>query len=268
MVIIDPKFLDPITLNALDLITVAIVIFIASLIVNSLGFGYGMVGAPLMLLALEAQETVVILGPTAIMAGFLTFWRNKQFINWQEIIPIVILATLGAITGLYILATSDEQLIKIAIVVIIVPLTLISFLKPTSLKDKIPFPNIVGPIAGYFAGLMLGAMAIGGPLLVLFMMIQGWTSHKIRASMSLCLTCIVSAASIGFWPAGLYTEKNVSLIGISIIPLTIGSMVGAKIAKKLNETLFRKATVSLIFASCIVIIVRELDLVKIFKYLI
>ena len=234
----------------------------ASLTVNSLGFGYGMVGAPLMLLALEAQETVVILGPTAVMAGFLTFWRNKKFINWPVMIPIVSMGSIGGLTGIYILATSDETIIKIAIVIIIIPLTLISFLNPTSLKDKMPYPRIIGPIAGFFAGLMLGAMAIGGPLLVLFMMIQGWTSHKIRASMSLCLACFVSVATIGFYPAGLYTEENVSLIGISILPLIVGSIVGAKIASKLNESLFRKATVSLIFASCVVILLRELNLTQ------
>ena len=257
--------MDPVTLDILDLLVVSVVIFIASLTVNSLGFGYGMVGAPLMLLALDAQDTVVILGPTAVMAGFLTFWRNKHYVNWKELTPIVTLGTIGAVTGLYILATSDEKLIKIAIVVIIVPLTLISFLNPTSLKEKMPFPKIVGPTAGYFAGLMLGAMAIGGPVLVLFMMIQGWTSHKIRASMSFCLACFVSAASIGFWPAGLYSKSNVSLIGLSIIPLILGSIAGSKIANKLNEDLFRKVTVALIFASCVVILVRELNLVTIFN---
>ena len=115
------------------------------------------------------------------------------------------------------------------------------------------------------AGLEIGVAstkAFTSQLLVLFMMIQGWTSHKIRASMSLCLACFVSVATIGFYPAGLYTEENVSLIGISILPLIVGSIVGAKIASKLNESLFRKSTVSLIFASCVVILLRELNLTQ------
>lgn len=241
----------------LEILIVVLATLCGSTVLSTLGFGIGMVATPILLLVFDPQTAIVTLSPAGTVLSALIAWKNRHHILMRETLPIALLGMVGAFTGVYLLSTSDAQLLKIAIVILIIPLTVLSFFNPTNLRDRIPFPNIVGPFIGYLVGLMLGSMAIGGPLLVIFLIVRGWKSYAIRGSMSFFLLCVMVCALVGFVPAGLYGEGRITLSAIAFIPMIVGFWAGSRIANKLNESLFRKCSVAVIVLSSLTVLIRE-----------
>ncbi len=244
--------------TVLEILVVVIATLCGSTVLSTLGFGIGMVATPILLLIFDPQTAIVTLSPAGTVLSALIAWRNRDHILMRETLPIALLGMAGAFTGVYVLSTSDDQLLKIAIVTLIIPLTILSFFNPTNLKDRIPFPKLVGPFIGYLVGLMLGSMAIGGPLLVIFLIVRGWKSYAIRGSMSFFLLCVMVCALIGFVPAGLYGEGRIVLSAVAFVPMIAGFWVGSRLANRMNENLFRKCSVTVIVLSSLTVIIREL----------
>lgn len=244
--------------TVLEILVVVIATLCGSTVLSTLGFGIGMVATPILLLIFDPQTAIVTLSPAGTVLSALIAWRNRDHILMRETLPIALLGMVGAFTGVYVLSTSDDQLLKIAIVTLIIPLTILSFFNPTNLKDRIPFPKLVGPFIGYLVGLMLGSMAIGGPLLVIFLIVRGWKSYAIRGSMSFFLLCVMVCALIGFVPAGLYGEGRIALSAVAFVPMIAGFWVGSRLANRMNENLFRKCSVAVIVLSSLTVIIREL----------
>ena len=244
--------------TVLEILVVVIATLCGSTVLSTLGFGIGMVATPILLLIFDPQTAIVTLSPAGTVLSALIAWRHRDHILMRETLPIALLGMAGAFTGVYVLSTSDDQLLKIAIVTLIIPLTILSFFNPTNLKDRIPFPKLVGPFIGYLVGLMLGSMAIGGPLLVIFLIVRGWKSYAIRGSMSFFLLCVMVCALIGFVPAGLYGEGRIVLSAVAFVPMIAGFWVGSRLANRMNENLFRKCSVTVIVLSSLTVIIREL----------
>ena len=244
--------------TVLEILVVVIATLCGSTVLSTLGFGIGMIATPILLLIFDPQTAIVTLSPAGTVLSALIAWRHRDQILMRETLPIALLGMVGAFTGVYVLSTSDDQLLKIAIVTLIIPLTILSFFNPTNLKDRIPFPKIVGPFIGYLVGLMLGSMAIGGPLLVIFLIVRGWKSYAIRGSMSFFLLCVMVCALIGFVPAGLYGEGRIVLSAVAFVPMIAGFWVGSRLANRMNENLFRKCSVAVIVLSSLTVIIREL----------
>ena len=246
------------SLGALEISVLISSVFVGSIVLSSLGFGIGMVAIPFLLLVLEPQAAVVTLAPAGACMGLMTYWRNRQYVPMTDTIPILIFAVLGSITGVYILSSSDDQILRISIVLIIMLLTLVTTIKPAAMENKIPYPRVVGSGIGYLVAVMMGSMHIGGPLLVLFFLIRGWKSYAIRGSMPLFLACVTITSSIGFLPAGLYTEKTIIMSVIALVPTIIGYALGSRIANRMNERDFRKLAVLLILSSSLLVLAKEL----------
>ena len=175
--------------TVLEILVVVSATLCGSTVLSTLGFGIGMVATPILLLIFDPQTAIVTLSPAGTVLSALIAWRHRDHILMRETLPIALLGMAGAFTGVYVLSTSDDQLLKIAIVTLIIPLTKLSFFNPTNLKDRIPFPKLVGPFIGYMVGLMLGSMAIGGPLLVIFLIVRG------------CCVCSDDCGILGGQPA-------------------------------------------------------------------
>ena len=244
------------SLSILQIIITIIASFAGSTVLSTVGFGIGMVGIPILLLALDPQTAVVVLNTVTTPLLVLIVWKNRAHVQFRETLPIGILGLLGALTGAYILSNTDDTILRISIVVFIIALTIASAF---DIRGKIPYPRIVGPTIGYVVGLLLGALGIGGPLLVLFILTRDWDRFAIRASMPLYLLFVMPSATVGYIAEGLFTPERMTLSAIAIVPVLIGFWLGSMIAHRLNERLFRQAVMAIIIGTSIIVLIRELS---------
>ena len=250
------------TLTLLQILAALLAILAGSTVLASLGFGIGMVATPILLLVLDPQTAVVVLNAVSVPITGLMVWQTRRNLRVRETLPIVLLGLAGALLGAYVLSTSGEQFLRLSIVVLIILLAGASALGPSALQGRVPYPKFVGAVTGLVVGVMLGSLAIGGPLLVLFVLSQGWNRLRIRAFLSLYLFVIMLSSTVGYIPLGLFTPGRIVLASLGMVPMLLGFWLGSRFAGRMNEVLFRRVAIGVIVASSLAVLARELTIIQ------
>ncbi|MCI0868540.1 MAG: sulfite exporter TauE/SafE family protein [Chloroflexi bacterium] len=245
-------------LSFLQTLVVVLATLAGSTVLASLGFGIGMVATPVLLLVLDPQTAVVMLNAVSVPITGLLVWQTRRHLNVRDSLPIILLGLAGALVGAYVLSTSGDRVLRLSIVVLIILLAAATAFNPARLRGRVPYPKVVGGLIGFFVGVMLGSLAIGGPLLVLFVLSRGWDRHSIRAFLSLYLFVIMVSATVGYIPAGLFTQERTMLTLVALPPALLGFWLGSRLAGRMNEGLFRRVAIGVIVASSVSVLVREL----------
>ena len=245
-------------LSFLQTLVVVLATLAGSTVLASLGFGIGMVATPVLLLVLDPQTAVVMLNAVSVPITGLLVWQTRRHLNVRDSLPIILLGLAGALVGAYFLSTSGDRVLRLSIVVLIILLAAATAFNPARLRGRMPYPKVVGGFIGFFVGLMLGSLAIGGPLLVLFVLSRGWDRHSIRAFLSLYLFVIMVSATVGYIPAGLFTQERTMLTLVALPPALLGFWLGNRLAGRMNEGLFRRVAIGVIVASSVSVLMREL----------
>ncbi len=227
---------------------------VGSTVFSALGFGIGMVSIPILLLAFDAQTAVVMLNTVEVPLSVLMVWQNRRHLERGEMLPIAVAGLLGALVGSFVLAASAERPLRISIIVLIVVLTAITAL---NMRAGVPMPRFLGPVIGFLVGLMLTALGVGGPLLALYMLARQWGRDTIRGSMSLLFLFVMPAAMAGYAVNGLYDADRLTLTAATLAPVIAGFFLGSRIARRMNERVFRIAAIGVIAITSTLVLVRE-----------
>ena len=224
-------------------------------VIGTVGFGMGLVMAPVLLLFLEPQSAVVTVNVlTALVCAGVLFHTRRSL----RLGPMrgMVLGGLAAVpVGVLFLKTSDPAVLRITIAVVILALAIFpSFNVPVPLTRR----RFSGPVFGFLCSLSIATLSIGGPLAAMYAIAQGWTTDTIRASLALFfLTTYLLAFALYAW-AGLVTVDTLANIGILVPGLLAGFGLATLIVKRINERVFRYAAIGVIITGSTVLLVREI----------
>lgn len=213
-----------------------------------------MVSIPLLLLAYDPQTAVVMLNTVEVPLSALMVWQNRRHLERGEMLPIAIAGLVGALLGAFVLAASAERPLRISIIALIVTLTIVTAL---NFRGIMTMPKWAGPPIGFIVSLLLTALGIGGPLLALYMIARRWKRDAIRGSMSLLFMVVMPTAIVGYAASGLYTQERLVVSAIALAPVLAGFFAGSRIARRMDERVFRYAAIGVIAATSAVVLARE-----------
>lgn len=241
--------------SALDFIVSAVMMFIGSTVLSTVGFGIGMSTTPVLLLILDPQSVVVMVNTVSLGLFVLIIYQARGDLPTREMIPITIAGLLGVPFGVFILSSANESALRIAITGVIIALTIaVAF----DVRGPIPKSNIVGAPIGFVVGVLLTALGIGGPLLALFLLTREWPRQTIRVSLSFYFLVIEFTGVVGFGVAGLFTIDRIKLILVATVPVLLGFALATVLLRHMNERIFQRAVVIVIISTSIAVIGREL----------
>ena len=247
------------SLSAFELAAAVAVVFFACAVFSSLGFGIGIVGIPLLLLLFDPTTAIILLNVMAAPVVAVIVLRNRAHLQPRVVLPIAIAGIIGALIGARALGALDVEahgrLFGIVILALIIALTGGGMFKMPFPK---PNPKIAGPVSGFLVGLFITAAGVGGPLLVLFMLSQGWSRQSIRASMGLFFVFMVTALLAGYAMNGLFTPPRLTLIAFAFVPAVLAALLGDKIAQRLTDAIWRRAVVAIVLTTSVFALAREI----------
>ena len=200
------------------------------------GFGTGLVMAPLLTLLwgpVEAVATTVALGTisTVQLTG-----PALPHVKWRVVIPLMIGVLTIAPVGTYLLLTVDPSVIKRVIAGTVMFLALIMLLGwkysgPRGLKSSL----IAGGIAGFFNGIA----AIGGGIMVLYLMSLPDKMTIQRANIVIGVGALPLIVFVSLAVSGAVTEKILLNTATLAIPAMLSVWAGSRLFGFLPEKAFR-----------------------------
>lgn len=233
------------------LLLVGLVVFITHSLEAITGFGCTVLAFPFVVMLMgDIESAKIVLSILAwVLALYFVVTKFRQ-IDWRQFGVIFLLAGLGLPIGIMVFNSLDRELLTRLLGAFIVLSASIQLYKCYfQSSGRVSLPRWMGYLFLFAGGIVHGAFAVGGPLIVLYSAKVITDKSRFRVTMCLLWT-LLNAILIGQYLKDGCLTAAVGKDLLFLLPfLVAGIFVGEYIHNKVSELLFRK----IIFFSLLVV---------------
>jgi uncharacterized membrane protein YfcA len=239
--------LDPVT------VYVIVVIFIATLIRSTLGFGEALVAVPLLAL----RTPIAVAAPLAVLvsvavAGVIVSqdWHRIEF---RSAGALIVSSFLGIPLGLLLLAKGNDHAVKSILGLVIIVFSTYSLASKRALhlpEDHVGW--LVG--CGVVSGILGGAYGMNGPPLAVYGAFRRWSPQQFRATLQGYFLVASLAGLMGYAWIGLLTSLTTRYFVLSLPGVVLAVLLGRTINHRLKgDGFFRVVYAGLLIIGAVLI---------------
>lgn len=223
--------LDPVTAYVLA------VVFIATLIRSTLGFGEALVAVPLLALRLP----ISIAAPLAVlvsvaMAGIIVLqdWRHVQL---RSATGLILAALPGIPVGILLMAKGDEHMVKLILGLFIIGFSIYSLAAKTTPHLRRDHPRwLFG--CGFLSGVLGGAYGMNGPPLAVYGALRRWAPQHFRATLQGYFLVASLVGLGGYWALGIWSGTVTRYFLLSLPAVVIAILIGRSMNRQMRDNGF------------------------------
>lgn len=219
-------------------------------------FGGNLFAIPLMSLAIEIREAIVI-GLIACFAMSITlgFFYFKS-ICWKEVVFLGFAALAAVPPGTWILGHAGAKILFLlaggAIALFVIWQLISSILmhsdKPVPVWTAIPF--------GLLSGLMMSSIGMGGPLLALYAYMRRWDRQTTLSSLNFAALIQYVFILPAYAGAGFFTADMTWPALFCCLFAAGGILLTLPLVNRINVRMFRRLLLATIFFSAVMLLGR------------
>lgn len=234
---------------------VGVVVFITHSLEAITGFGCTVLAFPFVIAIMgDLGQAKIVLSILAwILAAWFMITKFKQ-IHWKQFGIIVLLAGLGMPLGMLLFKNIDAVILKKILggfIVVSAAIQLIKIYMPDKVRSM---PEFINYNFLFLGGIVHGAFAVGGPLIVLYSAKKITDKGQFRATMCLLWTTLNTVLMLQYLFEGKLTGRIGFDLSALLLFLVAGIVVGEIIHNKVSEMLFKKIVFYLLFVVGIVMV--------------
>lgn len=228
------------------------VVFLANIVQGITGFAGTVLAMPpgIFLQGIDAAKMVLnILG---ILASLWIVFVSYKSINWDEVKKIIFFMIIGAALGMKLFTMLPlEFLLKIyAIFIILIAL------KGIFIKGEVKTPEWILIVVIILAGVIHGMFVSGGPLIMIYVAKKLKSKSSFRATLAVVWIVLNSYLAFSHYNQGFFTSENIKLLYLSILPFSLGMLIGNALHHKMSQASFLKISYILLSVSGIALIAK------------
>ena len=220
-----------------QLIAGGLAVFIGGFVQGCIGFGFGMIGLPILLFFFAASLIVPLIAMLGIVNNLYVLYHCRHDVRPGIVLGLWAGAALGMPLGAYFLRTLDGPVIKIFVGVLMVILAAIMI---SGWQRPVKHLRTAIPPIGMFSGFLGGSTSLAGPPVVLFLANQAISKNQFRATLVAYFAGLALYAMLVFYLNSMLTLEHVR-IWVGYLPLIIlGTVTGVYLGDRIPETPFRR----------------------------
>lgn len=223
---------------AADTLLFLVVVFIATFIRSTFGFGEALIAVPMLALIMPLKivsPVVVLISITIAAVVIVQDWKKVHMhaTGWL-LAPGII----GIPLGVLLLTHVHERGVKGVLAAVVIAFSLWSMMGRTPKLDHDNKPWLLG--CGMVSGVLGGAYGMNGPALVVYGAMRRWSPQHFRATLQGVFLPASVFAMAGYWMAGLWVPAVTHYFLISL-PVAIPAIfAGRAVNKRLHGDTFLK----------------------------
>ena len=211
------------------------ILFVATLIRSSSGFGEALVAVPLLALLIPINVAAPVAVLASITVALIVVVQDWHKIHFGSAARLVLPTMLGIPLGLMVLRAGAEPLVKGALAAVIIVFSAYSL---TSGKHRQLKDDRFAWLFGFSAGVLGGAYGMNGPPLALYGSLRGWSPQHFRATLQGYFLPASLAGLCGYWIAGLWTPEVSRFYLLSLPLVVIATFLGRGINARISAHRF------------------------------
>lgn len=230
-----------------ELLLFVVATFAGAVVAGLSGFAFGLIAASLWLYVLTPVQSASLIVAFGLIVQGYSVWSLRRAVDWRRLMPFVGGAALGVPAGVSLLTWSDPHSVKIAVGLLLVAYSIYAFVRP---QLKLAGVGIAGDTAvGFLNGVLAGLTGLAGILVTIWCGLRGWPKDVQRATFQPVAVAIFLMTAIWLGVKGAVTAETTSYFLIGLPFVIAGSWLGLKLFGRIDEAMFRKVVLGLLFAS-------------------
>lgn len=213
------------------------VMFLATLIRSTLGFGEALVAVPLLALRLP----VVVAAPLAVVASVLVAGvivvQDHRKVDVRSAAGLIVSAMFGIPLGLFVLVYVNDRVVKAALGSIIIAFSVYSLLaRPAARPGRGGRAWMLA--CGFCSGVLGGAYGMNGPPLAIYGSLRRWSPQQFRATLQGYFFAASLAGLAGYLVMGIWQPRVTRYCLLSLPGILAAVVIGRALNRRLPPNHF------------------------------
>jgi uncharacterized membrane protein YfcA len=237
------------------LLAVVAVLFLATFIRATLGFGEALVSVPLLALLMPVEQAAplaVLVSITIAAVILVQDWRRVHFGSAGRLIASTLF---GIPAGLLLLTTAPEAIVKALLAVVIIGFAAHPFV---SRRRYVLENDRWAWLFGFHAGVLGGAYGMNGPPLAIYGALRRWQPEYFRATLQAYFLPASIAGMVGYWLAGLWTPAVNHLYIVSLPAVLLAACCGRIAGSRIRPHRFTAVVYAGLMAIGVILLFQSL----------
>jgi uncharacterized membrane protein YfcA len=213
------------------------VVFLATLVRSTLGFGEALVGVPLLALLLPVKLAAPLAVLVSITVSALILAQDFRKVHLRSAGWLVASSALGIPLGLLLLERAPEAWVKGLLAGVILAFCAYSLGGGTRARledDRLAWAF------GFGAGVLGGAYGMNGPPLAVYGSLRRWSPSHFRATLQGYFLIASALGMVGYGSAGLWTRELNHLFAWSLPGVVAAVWLGRALHHRLEPERFQR----------------------------
>jgi uncharacterized membrane protein YfcA len=229
------------------LVAVFVIVAGAAMVNAMTGFGFALVGVPLLGVAVGARDAVVLLALLTLPMNVGLAWRHRAEIVVPTARRQTLAAFLGMPIGLVVLLAVSQQVL-LGVIAVAVLATVVAFATGVELHPHGPGVDYG---SGFASGTLATSVGVNGPPLVAVYHGRGFAPSAFRATASAVFFVTGFAAAGLLIAAGAMSDEGWLALVPGALALPVGWLLGNWLHDRTDEGRFRSVVLVLLVLAAV-----------------
>jgi uncharacterized protein len=211
------------------------------------GFGFALIGTPLVAVLAGPKEAVVGLTMIGVLLVAQLSARGRGHVDRPTVGVVTVSAIVGMPLGLLVLVRADDRVLTVVIAIAVIAFSLLLWR-----GARVPAGRATDATAGFIAGILSTSTGTSGPPIVIALSAKGLEPAVFRATISAIFLVQGSVALVLFALGEQVTRDALSVALAGLPGVLVGSIVGERGFRRLDTPTFRRVVLGMLFLSGLV----------------
>ena len=240
------------------LLILGVIVFFASLVHGSIGFGFPMIATPLIALFTDMQTAIIYTLIPTLLVNIVSIISEGGFLSaLKQFYPLALFAMLGSAVGTQILISNDAEIFKLVLAGAILFYLLLDFV-----RINIPWvrncPTCSMRFFGLLAGILGGLTNAMAPALIIYTLESRFTKTQIIQASNICFLFGKIVQIILFSFASVFTFEEFSSSSMTLIAIAVGLFIGIKLKRLIDIHLYKRIIKLILFVIAVMLISQSI----------
>jgi uncharacterized membrane protein YfcA len=208
------------------------------------GFGFALIGTPLVAVLVGPKEAVVGLTMIGVLLVAQLSLRGRGHVDRPTVGVVTVSAIVGMPLGLLVLVRADDRVLTFAIAIAVIGFSLLLWR-----GARFPAGRGTDAAAGFTAGILSTSTGTSGPPIVIALSAKQLEPPVFRATISAIFLVQGSAALVLFALGEQITRDALSVALAGLPGVLVGSIVGERGFRRLDTPTFGRVVLGMLFLS-------------------
>lgn len=242
-------------MSATTLVVVATVVAAAAVVQLAAGFGFGLAAVPLLAVALDPHDAVIVALSLATFTNSYQAWSGRGYTDRAVAGRLLAGATLGLPIGLVVFLRADDRWLGVLVGIAVLGAVVV-IARGLDLRHAGPSLDVA---AGAMSGALTMSVGVNGPPLVFVLQARRFDQYRFRATITTTFAVLDVISVVVFAATGELDGDVLLAVAASLPGVAIGAAAGVALRRHLDADRFRRLVLTLLSLAGVSAVVTALS---------